>query len=95
MEGESVLKKKPDRALPTVRQKNAADRRIKVRTGLDLVPRVGCTLLLAFASLADKERAQMSHVEVLGDIAADDLLISLEQIEVTLSLLRRELEGDV
>ena len=38
------------------------------------------------ASLVDQERAEMSLVKVFGDIAADDLLIGLEQFEISPAL---------
>ncbi len=44
---------------------------------------------------ADEERAEVSAVEVVGDVASDDLGVFVEEVEVALALLGGELEGDV
>ena len=46
-------------------------------------------------SSTDEELAQVPLVEILGYVAADDLLVLFEQVEVAISLFRRELEGNV
>src|SRR4051794_13174044 len=45
--------------------------------------------------LADKQWPQMPLVQVLSDVAADDLLIGFQKVEVNVSAFRCELEGDV
>ena len=44
---------------------------------------------------ADEERAEVTAVEVVGDVASDDPGVCVEEVEVALALLGGELEGDV
>ena len=44
---------------------------------------------------SNEQRPQAAIVTVLRDVFADDFLVGLEQVEVTLARLRSEFEGDV